>query len=90
MDDREHVVEVTGLETFRRVVCVSSLIFAAVSGIILAVQPAPCKFTETHPDGTESQHTYNLDNGIWAVGCTNATIFFMLILSCKQCGASRP
>ena len=88
MDDREHVIEITGLETFRRVVCISSLIFAAISGIILAIGPSPCTFTDYDDAGNIiSETTYNLDNGIWAVGCTNATIFFMLILHYIHCGS---
>ena len=82
MDKREHTVEVTGLETFRRVVCLSSLIFATATSIILICQPAECTYKTSQ--GTEVN--VNLSSGLWITGCVQISMFLLLLLHYVHCG----
>ena len=74
MDTREHSVEITGLETFRRVVCLTSLIATAVSAIIIVCPQATC---------TDAP---NLIDAVWITGCVQMTLFLILLLHYVHCG----
>ena len=78
MDTREHTVEVTGLETFRRVVCLTSLIAASVSGLILAIGPETCQYADSG--------VMALTNGVWLTGSVQISLFLVLLLHYVHCG----
>ena len=67
-------IEVSGMETFRRVTILTTLIASCISIIIVMVRPREC---ESNPD---------LRNGVIITFSVQLSIFFLLLLHYINCG----
>ena len=78
---QQHTIEIDGVETFRRVMVISSMIFAVISLLILTVSHEN-NFCEDKSTGV----IFNLDPPIWTCFSVQICTFLLLILHYIKCG----
>ena len=84
MEQTRNTVEVAGTESFRRVMVLSSMIFAGISIGILALDPRHCEIAD--PADSSKTKEVPLGEGITVCLGVQLFIFFLLLLHYIHCG----